>query len=274
MPSATARPLPWGSSFLWGDEFLLLAVDGSPVHDTLTTYTVRRLGAVFPPHRDALHHRGLRPANLRRLLCDAILTTVLLHKRHAVPILPLADHFPLTGVPVNRSLANSPPPEWYHVANWAPTPGSSRWPAWDVILDLWLSGDLLLAPKVKSTIATRSKRSPHRVSNVHLASNQMPFNVRQEVDVEAHDVIILYNLGRHALAPHFPDRRRLWAIHYCADGRSLEAGLCGDVIPSWCAALHSTFSAILNAPTQGPRMVFKDVQVALTGPSPWPYLRP
>ena len=261
-----------GVLVIWGDEPFLLAMDGSPVHDTLTTYTVGRLGAVSPPHRDALQHRGLHPANLRRRLCDVILTTVLLHKLHAVPILPLADHFsPLTGVPVNRSLANSPPPEWYHVANWAPTPGSSRWPAWHVILGLWLSGDLLLAPKVKSTIATRSKRSPYRVSNVHLESNQMPFNVRQEVDLEAHDVIILDSLGQHGLAPHFPDRRRLWAIHY---GRSLEAGLCGDVIPSWCAALHSAFSAILNAASQGPRTVFKDVQVALTRPSPWPYLRP
>ena len=87
-------------------------------HEALVTYTVGRLGAVSPPHRDALQHRGLRPANLRRLLCDVILTTVLLHKRHAVPVLPLADHFsPLTRDPVNQSLVNSPLPEWYHVAN-------------------------------------------------------------------------------------------------------------------------------------------------------------
>ena len=140
-------PTAWGALVLWGDEPFLLAVDGSPTHGTITTYTVGRLGAISPPHRDALQHRGLRPANLRCLLCDVILTTVLLHKRHAVPVLPLADHFShLTGASVNQSLANDPPPEWYHVANWAPTPGSSRWPAWDVILGLWLSGDLLLAP--------------------------------------------------------------------------------------------------------------------------------
>ena len=174
----------------------------------------------LPPHRDALQHRGLRPANLRRLLCDVILTTVLLHKRHAVPILPLAAHLsPLTGDPVNQSLANSPPPEWYHVTNWTPTPGSSRWPAWDVILGLWLSRDLLLAPAVKSTIATRSKRSPYRVLYVHLKSHRMPPNIRQEVDLEAHDVIILDSLGRHGLAPHFPHRYRLWAIHYSGDRR-------------------------------------------------------
>ena len=118
--------------------------------------------------------------NLRRLLCDVILTTVLLHKRHAVPVLPLADHFsPLTADPVTQSLVNGPPPEWYHVANWAPKPGSSRWPPWDVILGLWLSGDVLLAPKVKPTIATRSKRSPYRVLYVCLKSNQMPSRIRK-----------------------------------------------------------------------------------------------
>ena len=162
-------PTAWGVLILWGDESFLLAVNGSPVHDTLVTYTVGRLGAVSPLHRDALQHRGLRPANLRRLLCDVILTAVLLHKRHAVPILPLADHFsPLTGDPVNQSLANSPPPDWYHVPNWAPTPGSSRWPAWDIILGVWLLGDLLLAPEVKSAIAARGKRSPYRVLYVYL----------------------------------------------------------------------------------------------------------
>ena len=41
--------------------------------------------------------------------------------------------------------------------------------------------------------------------------------------------------------PHFSDRRCLWAIHYGGNGGSLEAGLCGGVIPSWCAALHSAF---------------------------------
>ena len=146
------------------------------------------------------------------------------------------------------------------------------WPAWDVILGLWLLGDLLLARNVKSTTATRSKRSPYRVLYVYLETNHMPPGIRREI--EAHDVIILDSLGRHGLAPHFPNRRRLWAIHYGGDGRSLEAGLCGDVIPSWCAALHSAFSAILNVASQGRRTVFKDVQVALGRPSPWPYLRP
>ena len=134
--------------------------------------------------------------------------------------------------------------------------------------------DLLLAPKVKSTIATHSKRSPYRVLYIYIENNHMPPDIRQEIDLEAHDVIILDSLGRHGLAPHFPDRRRLWAIHYGGDGRSLEAVLCGDVIPSWCAALHSAFSAILNAASQGPRTVFKDVHVALGRPAPWPYLRP
>ena len=264
-------PTAWGTLVLWGDEPFILAVDGSPAHHTIATYTIGRLGAISTPHRDALLHRGLRPARLRRLLCDVVLTTVLLHKRHAVPVLPLADHFsPLPRVPVNQSLANNPPPEWYHVANWAPTPGSGRWPAWDAFLGLWLSGDLLLAPKVKSAISTRNKRSPHRVLYVYIEKNQMPPAVRQEIELKAHDVIILDSLGRHGLAPHLPDRRRLWAIHYGGNGRSLEAGLCGDVIPSWCAALHSAFSAILTAASQGPRTIFKDMQVALGRPAPWP----
>ena len=58
---------------------------------------------------------------------------------------------------MNQSLVNNPPPEWYHVANWAPTLGSSKWLAWDVIIGLWLSRDLLLVPEVKSTIAPRRK---------------------------------------------------------------------------------------------------------------------
>ena len=202
--------MAWGTLVLWGDEPFLLAVDGSPAHGATTTYTIGRLGAISPPHRDALQHRGLRPAHLRRLLCDVALTTVLLHKWHAVPVLPLADHFsPLTRVPVNQSLANNPPPEWYHVSNWTPTPRSSRWPARDVILGPFLSGDLLLAPKVKSTFSSGSKRSPYRVLYVYRKSNQMPPGIRQEVDLEAHDVVILDSLGRHGLAPHFPDRRRL-----------------------------------------------------------------
>ena len=92
--------------------------------------------------------------------------------------------------------------------------------------------------------------------------------------MEAHDVVMLDSPGRHRLAPHLPDRRRLWAIHYGGNGRRLEAGLCGDVIPSWCAALHSAFSAILAAASQGPRTVFKDMQVALSRLAPWPYRRP
>ena len=104
--------------------------------------------------------------------------------------------------------------------------------------------------------------------------NQVPPDIRREIDLEAHDVVILDSLGRHGLAPHLPDRCRLWAIHYGGNGQSLEAGLCGDVIPSWCAALQLAFSAILTAASQGPRTVFKDMQVALSPPAPWPYLRP
>ena len=129
-----------------------------------------------------------------------------------------------------------------------------------------------VVPEVKSTIATRGKRSPYRVLYVYLKGNRMPSSVRQEIDLGVHSVIIVDSLGRHGLAPHFPNHRRLWAIHCGGDGRSLEAGLCGDEIPSWCAALHSAFSAILNAASQGPRTVFKDVQVALGRPALWPYL--
>ena len=130
-----------------------------------------------------------------------------------------------------------------------------------------------MAPKVKPTITTRRRRSPYRVLYVYLKSNRMPPSIRQEIDLEAHNVIIMDSLGRHGLTPHFPNRRRLWAIYYGGDGRSLEAGLCGGDIPSWCAALHLAFSAIRNAASQGPRTVFKDVQVALGRPSPWPFPR-
>ena len=74
---------------------------------------------------------------------------------------------------MNPSVVNCPPPQWYHVTNWAPTPGSSRLPAWDVILGVWLLGDLLPAPKVKPIIATRSKRSRYGVLCVYLKSNEM-----------------------------------------------------------------------------------------------------
>ena len=175
------KPTAWGTLVLWGNDPFLL----SPANDTVTTYTVGRLGADSPPHKDALQHRVLRPAHLRRLLCDVILTTVLLVKRQAVPVLPLADHFsPLPGVPVNQSLANNPPPKWYHFTNWAPTPGSARRPAWDVLLGLWLSGNLLLAPKVKSAISTWNKRSPYRVLYVYIEKNQMPPAVRREMELK------------------------------------------------------------------------------------------
>ena len=268
------RKEAWGVLILWGNEPFLLAVDGSPAHDSLPTYTVGRLGAISSPHRDALQHPGLRLANLRRLLCDVVLTTILLHKRHAVLILPLAGNYsPQKGGPVDKTLVNDPPSEWYHIANWSPTPGATRWPAWDVILSLWLSGDLLLTPDVKSTMATRRRRSPYRVLYVHLKYDRTPLHTREEIELGAHDVVILDGLSRRWLAPHFPDRRRLWAIHYGGEGQSLEGGLCGDEIPSWCVALHSAFLAILSAASQGPRTVYKDVQVALGRPSPWPYPR-
>ena len=173
-----------------------------------------------------------------------------------------------------KSLVNNPPTEWYHVTNWSPTPGATGWPTWDVILGLWLSGDLLLAPEVKPTITTRGRRSPYRVLYVYLKSKRMPPSVREEINLGAHDVVTLGNRGRQGLAPHFPDRRCLWAIHYGGEVRSLEAGLCGGDIPSWCAALHSVSLAILNAASQGPRTVFKDMQLALGRPLPWPYPRP
>ena len=56
---------------------------------------------------------------------------------------------------MDKTLVNDPPPEWYHVANWLPTLGATRWPPWDVILSLWLLGDLLVAPDVRSTMVTR-----------------------------------------------------------------------------------------------------------------------
>ena len=122
-------------------------------------------------------------------------------------------------------------------------------------------------------MATRRRQSPYRVLYVHLKYNRIRLRTREEIEWGAHDVVILDGLSRHRVAPHFPDRRRLWAIHYGGEGRSLEAGLCGDEIPSWCAALHSAFLAILSAASQGPHTVYKDVQVALGRPSPWPYPR-
>ena len=162
MLGATAHP-PLGSSRPLGRCFLL-AVDGPPAHRDLVTYTIGRLGDVSSWHWDALQHRGLVPARLRRLVCDTVLTTVLLHKRHAVPVLPLSGHYsPLTGEPVDHALAANPPPTWYHVANWAPSPGAPRWPAWDVLVGLWVSGDLLLVPGVRPTTAARRRQSPYRV---------------------------------------------------------------------------------------------------------------
>ena len=68
--------------------------------------------------------------------------------------------------------------------------------------------------------------------------------------------------------------RTRYGLRFAGQGRSLEPGLYEDVIPLWCAALHFAFSAIPTAASQGPRTVFKDVQVALGRPAPWPYLRP
>ena len=71
----------------------------------------------------------------------------------------------------------------------------------------------------------------------------MQSRIGKSMDLGTHGVVILDSLDRHGVAPRFPDRRRLSAIHYGGDGRSPEAGLYGDVIPSWCAALHAAFSA-------------------------------
>ena len=59
--------------------------------------------------------RGSEPAsNLHRLLSDVVLTTIFLHKRHAVPILPLAGNYlPQKGGSVGKTLVNDPLPEWY-----------------------------------------------------------------------------------------------------------------------------------------------------------------
>ena len=42
---------------------------------------------------------------------------------------------------MDKTLVNNPPPQWYHVTNRSPAPRATRWPAWDVILSLWLSGE-------------------------------------------------------------------------------------------------------------------------------------
>ena len=79
----------------------------------------------------------------------------------------------------------------------------------DVILGQWLSWDLLLAPEVKSTIATRRRQSPYRVLDVYLKDNQKPPRRRKAMDLETHNVVILDSLSRHGLAPHFLDRHCL-----------------------------------------------------------------
>ena len=180
-----------GVLFLWGNEPLLSAVDGSPAHGRLPSYIVGRLGAISSPHRDDLQLRGLRSANLRRLHCDVVLTTILLHKRHAEPVLPLLGNYsPQKGGLVDKTLVNDPPPEWYRVANWSPRPGAARWPAWDVILSQWLSGDVLLAPDVWSAMATRRRQSPYRVVYVHFKYNRIPTHTREEIEWGVHDVVI------------------------------------------------------------------------------------
>ena len=146
----------WGVLILLGNEPLLLAVDSSLAHDSLRTYTVGQLGPISSPHREAVRHRGLRPANLRCLLCDVVLTTTLLHKRHMVPILLLAGNYsPHKGGAVDKTLVDDPPPKWYQVTNCSPTRRATWWPAWDVILSLCLSSDPLLTTEVQSTMATR-----------------------------------------------------------------------------------------------------------------------
>ena len=136
----------------------------------------------------------------------------------------------------------------YHVANWSLAPDATRWPAWDVIVSLWLSGDLLLAPDVRSTMATCRRRSPYRVLYVHLKYNQILTHKREEIELGVHNVVILDGL---------PPISRTDAGS--GEGQILEAGLCADEIPSWCAAVHSAFLAILSAASQGPRTVYKDV---------------
>ena len=77
-------------------------------------------------------HMGLQRPRLWRLMHHLALTTVLLHGRHSVPVLPLVRDYAPSGVhSPELALTRAQDPSWFHTANWGPSQGKPRWPMWD-----------------------------------------------------------------------------------------------------------------------------------------------
>ena len=211
---ATAR----GTLVLSGYVPFLRAMSGSPRNDTLPAYIIGRLSNLSPVHRDSDLHRGLTRANLRRLLCDVVLTMILLHKRHAVPALPLTGGYsPYKGVSPDIALTSCLPPTWYQVTNCGQTHHAPKWPALDILIGLWTSRDVLVAyHDTILTVLGRYKRGGGCV--LYAAANQIPTTVRNMIR-DTHPEIILDSAGHgRGLAASFLERQRLWAIHYGRGG--------------------------------------------------------
>ena len=173
------------------------------------------------------------------------------------------------------ALTRNLPPTWYHVANWEQAQDTPRWLAWDVLLGLWASRDILVA--YRDTILTvlgRCKRGDSHVLYAYATAKRITTAVRNMIRDKYPEILILDNAGHgRGLAASFPNRHRLWAIHHGRGGRCLEAGHCGDEVPEWSVTLHFLFTAILSAASQAPHTTYMDVQVAQGSrarPSRWP----
>ena len=206
----------------------LWVVCGAPPHPDLSTYTIGHLGEITPCHRDALLHRGLQRAQLWRLIHHVALTTVLLHKWHAIPILLLAGSYtPRRTTPLDVSVARPLSSSWYHVANWEFSQETPRWPLWDVLIGLWISDDLnIVLPYTNLIASIRRPRSPQEhILYVYTQGSRTSPVVLETVKVAHPEVIILDSATPTDLSTSFPDLCCLWVVHYGRYERHFLAGL-------------------------------------------------
>ena len=129
------------------------------------------------------------------------LTTILLHKRHAVPVLPLTGGYsPCSETSPDMALTRHLPPTWYRVANWEQEQDAPRWPIWDVLLGLWTSEDLMVAYRdtVLTTLARR-KRGCIKVLYAYATANRTPTAMVTKIHEVQPKVIILDSPNHHGL---------------------------------------------------------------------------
>ena len=134
---------------------------------------------------------------IQRLINDTVLTTIILHKRHTIPVLPIIE--PLSRKPdlyleAHHTLHRCP--EWFHASNSNHTTSALGWPAWDVLLHLWNTSNLAVA--YHCGILCQPRGLP-TVLHVYSAANCLPRHMQDEISHRPAEVIVLDSATRHML---------------------------------------------------------------------------